>query len=121
MSDKNNKEEKKTTFTLTQVDIARIKSNLLQIERWRGDAYCNDDDIGRAMQELKTMMSCLVYGNYNEECPECGEQIDSNLTESVCPNCKEEVLACSMCTMVYDGGCGGCVAGNHYDVDIDLL
>lgn len=110
-------------YTVTGKDLARWKQNLIAIEAWRGDAYCNDDEVGMAMQDMKTFLSTLVYGEATETCPHCETEVETTKHITECPNCGKVLVACSMCTMEYANGCAGCPDGEctNYDVDISEL
>ena len=51
------------------------------------------------------------------------QEHEINKVNHPCPSCGEPLIACSMCTMEYSDGCGGCPDGTskNYDVDIDKL
>ena len=112
-------------YTVTDTDLKRMKKNLMSIEAWRGSAYENDDEVGVAMQDMKTFLSMLVYGDLTEVCPHCEDEIEVKKPLQDCSNCGKLLLACGMCTMEYADGCAGqdeelgwC---KNYDVDISEL
>jgi DNA phosphorothioation-dependent restriction protein DptG len=110
-------------YTITEEDVKRFKNNIKQIERWRGEAYENDDEVGSAIQDLKTMFSCMIYGDVTEVCPHCDQEQEINQIDAPCPNCGETLIACAMCTMEYADGCEGCPDGTakNYDVKLDYF
>lgn len=111
----------KKKYEITPEQLKRFKTNLDDIERWRGEAYQNDDEVGVAMQDLKTMLSTIVYGDTTEVCPHCEEEQETNKPNSPCPNCGKTLIACSMCTMEYADGCAGCTDGTSKNYDVELI
>ena len=108
------------SYTITKEDVKRFKSNIAQIENWRGDAYCNDDEVGMAIQDLKMMFACMIYGDVTEVCPHCDTEQEINKPCDPCPSCGETLVACAMCTMEYADGCAGCPDGTSKNFDIAL-
>ena len=107
-------------FIVPKEKILRFKKALEDIERWRGEAYENDDEVGMAMQEMKMLLSTIVYGDTTEVCPHCDHEQEINEVDAPCPECGKTLIACSMCTMEYGDGCGECPDGTSKMFDIKM-
>lgn len=106
-------------MNITKKQVMRLISDLKQIERWRGDAYENDDEVGMAMQDMKVLISTLCHGDTVEVCPHCDTEQEINKVDDPCPNCGEPLIACSLCTMKYNKGCSKCPDGTSKNFDMD--
>lgn len=110
-------------FNITRKQIERLKRDIADIERWRGDAYENDDEVGRAVQDIKVVLSTMIYGDTNETCPHCDMDHEINRIDFPCPSCGKTLVACSLCSQDYNGGCGKCPDGTskNFDLSLDMI
>jgi len=116
----------KMKFTINGDHINQFKKSLQEIERWKGDAYQQDDEVDNAMQDIKTLLSVIVYGEFTEWCPHCENEQEVSKQIQDCPECGKVLVGCAMCSnQMKDGpfGCKTCTDGTsrNYDIDISEL
>jgi hypothetical protein len=107
----------------TSKRVRELIKHLKIIEKYRGESYENDDDIGIAMQEIKVLIATSCHGDCVEWCSHCEQEQEINKVADPCPNCGETLVACNLCTgcqddqKPYRGGCAGCENASHFDMD----
>jgi hypothetical protein len=101
--------------------MIRVIGQLKNIEKWKGDAYSQDDEVDQAMTELKMIALNTIYGYPNEVCPHCENQSVINRPFSPCPKCGKILVACTMCSVPDSkDSCKGCREGSKMRIDIDF-
>jgi len=103
---------------ITTKNLQRFKQALADIEHWKGDAYQNNDEVDRAMRELKTILSTTIYGMATELCPHCDTEQEVDKGYQDCPNCGKELVGCSLCCN--HDHCELCPDGTDDNFDMDL-
>jgi len=115
-------EKKSEEFKITREQMLELKKSLQRIENWKGDAYQQDDEVDNAMQDIKTLLSIAVYGEFTEWCPHCESEQECSKQIQDCPACGKVLVGCAMCcNQMKDGpyGCKTCGDGKNYDLDIN--
>ena len=104
--------------------MTRIINQLKYIEKWKGDAYQQNDDVDQAVTEIKMIALNTIYGYPTETCPYCGKESIIKEPFGKCPKCGEIIVACTMCNVPNlkgeKGSCKGCKDGSKMKIDIDF-
>ena len=101
--------------------MIRIINQLKYIEKWKGDAYQQNDDIDQAMTEIKMIALNTIYGYPTEPCSHCDKESIIKEPFGKCPKCGKILVACSMCSVPDSKrSCKGCIDGSKMDIDINF-